>query len=68
MLDNTLFYFQMFKLKQNEHLLHMVFHYIMFDGWNLSLFLQDLEETYDFNVINVVEMHSTIDLYQNLSF
>lgn len=66
--SNALFRFQLFKLKQNEHTLHMVFHHIMFDGWSLSLFLQDLEEAYDSNAIDEVEMHSTIDLYQKLLY
>lgn len=66
--SNALFRFQLFKLKQNEHLLHMVFHHIMFDGWSLGLFLQDLEEAYTSNVIDQVELPSTIDLYQKLLY
>ncbi|QWH64186.1 amino acid adenylation domain-containing protein (plasmid) [Bacillus mycoides] len=64
--SNTLFRFQLFKLKQKEHLLHMVFHHIMFDGWSLGLFLQDLEEAYASNVIDEEKPLSTIDVYQNL--
>ncbi|MCQ6335105.1 MULTISPECIES: non-ribosomal peptide synthetase [Bacillus cereus group] len=64
--SNALFRFQLFKLKQNEHLLHMVFHHIMFDGWSLGLFLQDLEEAYASNIIDEEELPSTIDVYQNL--
>lgn len=64
--SNSLFCFQLFKLKQNEHLLHMVFHHIMFDGWSLGLFLQDLEEAYASNVIDEEKPLSTIDVYQNL--
>ncbi|MCU5404236.1 amino acid adenylation domain-containing protein [Bacillus cereus] len=64
--SNALFRFQLFKLKQNEHLLHMVFHHIMFDGWSLGLFLQDLEEAYASNVIDEEEPLSTIDVYQKL--
>ncbi|MGG0262048.1 condensation domain-containing protein, partial [Bacillus mycoides] len=30
--SNTLFRFQLFKLKQKEYMLHIVFHHIMFDG------------------------------------
>ncbi|MDG0949983.1 condensation domain-containing protein [Bacillus paranthracis] len=64
--SNTLFRFQVFKLKQDEHLLHMVFHHIVFDGWSLGLFLQDLEEAYASNVIDEEKPLSTIDVYQNL--
>ncbi|MEX0415557.1 amino acid adenylation domain-containing protein [Bacillus sp. C30] len=64
--SNTLFRFQLFKLKQKEHLLHMVFHHIMFDGWSLGLFLQNLEEAYASNVIDEEKPLSTIDVYQNL--
>lgn len=64
--SNTLFRFQLFKLKQKEYLLHIVFHHIMFDGWSLGLFLKDLEEAYAFNVIDEETPISTIGLYQNL--
>ncbi|MFJ8119904.1 non-ribosomal peptide synthetase [Bacillus mycoides] len=64
--SNALFRFQLFKLKQNEYLLHMVFHHIMFDGWSLGLFLQDLEKAYASNVIDEEKPLSTSDLYQNL--
>ncbi|AZJ24791.1 non-ribosomal peptide synthetase (plasmid) [Bacillus wiedmannii bv. thuringiensis] len=64
--SNALFRFQLFKLKQKEHLLHMVFHHIMFDGWSLGLFLQDLEKAYaSSNVIDEEKSLSTIDVYQN---
>lgn len=64
--SNTLFRFQLFKLKQKEYMLHIVFHHIMFDGWSLGLFLKDLEEAYAFNVIDEEIPISTIGLYQNL--
>ncbi|PFA86222.1 non-ribosomal peptide synthetase [Bacillus cereus] len=64
--SDALFRFQLFKLKQEEHLLHMVFHHIMFDGWSLGLFLQDLEEAYASNAIDEEKPLSTIDVYQNL--
>ncbi|MGE6964104.1 amino acid adenylation domain-containing protein [Bacillus thuringiensis] len=64
--SNALCRFQLFKLKQKEHLLHIVFHHIMFDGWSLGLFLKDLEEAYASNVIDEETPISTIGLYQNL--
>ncbi|PFT85908.1 hypothetical protein COK81_23130, partial [Bacillus thuringiensis] len=31
--SDALFRFQLFQLEQNNYLLHIVFHHIMFDGW-----------------------------------
>ncbi|OPA10890.1 non-ribosomal peptide synthetase [Bacillus cereus] len=64
--SNTLFRFQLFKFKKNEHLLHMVFHHIMFDGWSLGLFLQDLEKSYTSYKRDEEKPLSTVDLYKNL--
>ncbi|MFC9541874.1 amino acid adenylation domain-containing protein [Lysinibacillus sp. NPDC056959] len=44
--SDTLFRFQLYQLGPNEYLLYMLFHHIIFDGWSLGLFLQDLEQAY----------------------
>ncbi|HDW3057338.1 TPA: amino acid adenylation domain-containing protein [Bacillus cereus] len=64
--SDALFRFQLFQLEQNNYLLHIVFHHIMFDGWSMGLFLQDLEQAYASPVIEVESRISTLDSYHDL--
>ncbi|MEI4680172.1 condensation domain-containing protein, partial [Bacillus cereus] len=64
--SDALFRFQLFQLEQNHYLLHIVFHHIMFDGWSMGLFLQDLEKAYTSHVIEDKSRISTLDSYHDL--
>ncbi|WP_033693733.1 non-ribosomal peptide synthetase [Bacillus cereus] len=59
--SDTLYRFQLYRLATDEYLLHMVFYHIIFDGWSLGLFLQDLEQSYSlqepFDTTNHQNMH-----------
>ncbi|HDR8115881.1 TPA: amino acid adenylation domain-containing protein [Bacillus cereus] len=64
--SDALFRFQLFQLEQNNYLLHIVFHHIMFDGWSMGLFLQDLEKAYTSHVIEDESRISTLHSYNDL--
>ncbi|PEP89080.1 non-ribosomal peptide synthetase [Bacillus toyonensis] len=64
--SDALFRFQLFQLEQNNYRFHILFHHIMFDGWSLGLFLQDLEEAYTSNVRGEEKRISNLDSYHNL--
>ncbi|PEO00751.1 non-ribosomal peptide synthetase [Bacillus cereus] len=63
---DALFLFQLFQLEQNNYRLHIVFHHIMFDGWSLGLFLQDLEKAYNSNSKEDEKTISTLNSYHTL--
>ncbi|MGQ7306755.1 amino acid adenylation domain-containing protein [Bacillus cereus] len=64
--SGALLRFQLFQLEQNNYLLHIVFHHIMFDGWSMGLFLQDLEQAYNSYVIEDEGRISVLDSYHDL--
>ncbi|HDR6246264.1 TPA: amino acid adenylation domain-containing protein [Bacillus cereus] len=64
--SDSFFRFQLFQLEQNNYCLHILFHHIMFDGWSLGLFLQDLEEAYTSDVIEEEKRIFTLDSYYDL--
>ncbi|MGN4128170.1 amino acid adenylation domain-containing protein [Lysinibacillus sphaericus] len=65
--SDALFRFQLYQLEPNEYLLHMMFHHIIFDGWSLGLFLQDLEQAYSLDQTFETEKNiHRIQMYEKL--
>ncbi|MDZ3952380.1 amino acid adenylation domain-containing protein [Bacillus thuringiensis] len=64
---DALYRFHLYKLEDEEYLLHLTFHHIIFDGWSLGLLMRDLEKYYVSN--RTVETEGIIRsncLYENI--
>ncbi|MCY8513338.1 aminotransferase class III-fold pyridoxal phosphate-dependent enzyme [Bacillus atrophaeus] len=48
-LEKSLYHFQLLKLAEQEYLLVSTFHHIIFDGWSINLFFQELQSLYTAN-------------------
>ncbi|TQR30873.1 amino acid adenylation domain-containing protein [Lysinibacillus sphaericus] len=65
--SDALFRFQLYQLEPNEYLLHMMFHHIIYDGWSLGLFLQDLEQAYSLDLTFEIEKNNhRLHMYEKL--
>ncbi|WP_141444354.1 non-ribosomal peptide synthetase [Bacillus cereus] len=64
--SDTLYRFQLYRLATDEYLLHMVFYHIIFDGWSLGLFLQDLEQSYSLHESFETTNYKNIHVYKEV--
>ncbi|MGE7624072.1 amino acid adenylation domain-containing protein [Viridibacillus sp. NPDC096237] len=60
-----LFRFQIAKLNQNEYILHMVIHHIIYDGWSLGIMIRQLSENYSELVSKKISIDQETS-YENL--